>query len=112
MAAEYLDSSTQANGATAGLFTILMDAAAVEGQTVLLETLLVEGLDVNEQDANGWTLLHWAANDGNLEAVELLLHYQADTTRRDDSGRTPLQFAVEGRHTTIANRLRQATPQI
>jgi RNA polymerase sigma-70 factor (ECF subfamily) len=108
MAADYLATSSQGNGPAAGLFMTLMDAAANEGQTILLETLLVEGMDVNEPDAHGWTLLHWAANEGNLEAVELLLHYSADTTCRDHTGRTPLQFAVEGRHSTIAKALRQA----
>ncbi len=111
MAQEYLHSTPQESGVTVGLFTTLMQSAAAEGQYVLLETLLVEGLDVDEQDANGQTLLHWAAKDGHLEAVELLLVYRADAARRDKSGRTPLQLAVEGRHSEVAKSLRQLSSQ-
>jgi RNA polymerase sigma factor (sigma-70 family) len=110
MAEEYLESNVQERGLASGLFTTVMESAALEGQFVLLETLLMEGMDVNEQDANGQTILHWAAKAGHLEAVELLLHYHADATRRDHTGRTALQLAVEERHSDVAKRLRR-TPQ-
>ncbi len=106
MAQEYLRSTAQGRGVTVELFTTFMEAAAAEGQYVLLETLLLEGMDVDDPDSNGQTILHWAAKEGHLEAVELLLNYRADSARRDHTGRTPLQLAVEGRHAEVAKRLR------
>jgi RNA polymerase sigma-70 factor (ECF subfamily) len=111
MAQEYLNTTAQGHAETTGQFSRLMDSAAEEGQYVLLETLLMEGMDVDEQDANGQTLLHWAAAQGHVEAVELLLRYGADATRGDHTGRTPLQLAVEGRHAEVAKLLRQVALQ-
>jgi RNA polymerase sigma-70 factor (ECF subfamily) len=110
MAQEYLQESTDEGGANPDLFKSLMDTAAEEGQFILLETLLVEGMDVNEQDANGQTVLHWAAREGHTEAISLLLSYHADATHRDKTGRTPLQLAIEGRHSEAVKRLRPYTP--
>jgi RNA polymerase sigma factor (sigma-70 family) len=111
MAQEYLQSRAQIGGITADLFTSLMDAAALEGQYIHLEMLFLEGLDVNEQDANGQTLLHWAARAGHLGAVELLLTYHPDLTRRDHAGQTALQLAMENGHTLVAERLRHHSRQ-
>jgi ankyrin repeat protein len=112
MAQEYLQSTPQGRRVTVELFTTFMEAAAAEGQYVLLETLLLEGMDVDEPDSNGQTILHWAAKEGHLQAVELLLNYHADSARRDHTGRTPLQLAVEGRHSEVAKRLRQDVSQV
>lgn len=106
MAQEYLSTQPTQNGAP-HTFAPLMEAAAQEGQYVLLETLLVEGMDINEPDQNGQTLLHWAARAGHLEAVELILSYQPDLSRRDRAGRTALQAALECKQTEVAERLRQ-----
>ncbi len=85
----------------------LLSAAALEGQFVLLETLLVEGMDVDERDVHGETLLHWAARQGHLDAVDLLLGYHPDLNCRDASGRTALDLAVEAGQRAVAARLRQ-----
>jgi RNA polymerase sigma-70 factor (ECF subfamily) len=108
MAHEYLESIPSGRGFTAEIFTTLMEAAAVEGQYMLLETLLVEGIDVDEQDADGQTMLHWAARAGHLGAVELLLEYHPDLDRRDQAGRTALQLAILDGHQQVAERLRHA----
>jgi uncharacterized protein len=46
-------------------------------------------------DPQGRTLLHYAANEGRLSDVELLLQSGADPNAKDDSGWTPLHFAVQ-----------------
>jgi RNA polymerase sigma factor (sigma-70 family) len=111
MAQEYLHSTPQAGGISIDLFTTLMDAAAEEGQYILLETLFVEGVDVDALDADGQTMLHWAAKAGHLEAVELLLDCHADPMRRDHAGRTALQLALSGGHQRVAERLRHPARQ-
>jgi len=59
-----------------------------------LKEYLENGGDPNLRDARGRTLLHYAAKEGNLEAVRLLLKHKADPNARDRRGRTPLHYAV------------------
>jgi RNA polymerase sigma factor (sigma-70 family) len=107
LAQEYRHTTTRSNTPAPDSLSTLLGAAALEGQYVLLETLLVEGMDVNEADANGETLLHWAAREGHLDAVELLLSYHPDLARPDASGRTALDVAMAAGQRSVAARLRQ-----
>jgi RNA polymerase sigma factor (sigma-70 family) len=107
LAQEYRHTTTSSNMAAMDSLSALLGAAALEGQYVLLETLLVEGMDVDEADANGETLLHWAAREGHLDAVELLLSYHPDLARRDAFGRTALDAAMAAGQRSVAARLRQ-----
>lgn len=50
-------------------------------------------ISVNMQDAEGHTLLHFAARDGSIEAVRALLDQGADPTIRAEDGSTPLDLA-------------------
>jgi len=68
-------------------------AAAQLGQMSLLEAMLVDGIDVNEPDAAGRTLLHWAVENEHMEAVEMLLKNGADQHLKDHSGRSPRHIA-------------------
>lgn len=55
---------------------------------------LNRGLDVNAQDAHGWTVLHMAAFEGLPSVVELLLERGADPGLKNDDGETPLLLAA------------------
>jgi ankyrin repeat protein len=90
-------------------FAIMMQAAALEGQHLLLEQLLIEGADVNALDRDGQTLLHWAVKEGDLEAVETLLNFQADGTIQDRAGKSALQYAEEHNQRQIVSLLRRST---
>ena len=61
--------------------------------------------DVNMQNDEGYTLLHFAAGDGNLAMVEALLARGADPTIRTGLGRTPQDQAIG---TMVSARLRRA----
>jgi len=71
----------------------------------LLDLLLAHGADIQQRGHNDYTPLHWAAAEGNVEAVEFLLARGADAgarTRIDDYA-TPLEEAeILGRAETAA----------
>ena len=58
-----------------GTFALLesIKAFAQSGCIETVRTLLKNGADINEQDTNGWTVLHHASHMGQKEIVELLL---------------------------------------
>src|SRR4051812_13966854 len=50
----------------------------------------------------GWTPLHTAARDGDIEAVNsLAAKYGTVVNAKDTDGRTPLHWASEGGHTEV-----------
>jgi len=62
---------------------------------------------VNIKALNGYTPLHLATSQGDLETVVALLHYGADTGIRDDYEKTPLHTAELGRgNEVIVNALK------
>ena len=60
----------------------------------IAQLLLNRGCDVNKQDNNGKTLLHWAASHDHLKLVKFLLDSGADINKQDDNGETPLHWAA------------------
>ena len=67
--------------------------AAQLGQISLLEAMLMDGIDVNEPDSMGRTLLHWAVENNHIDAIDLLLKNGADQNLRDRDGRSSRHFA-------------------
>jgi hypothetical protein len=55
-------------------------------------------IDLNCKNNDGNTLMHIAARDGDLSAVELLVRKGAPLLERNHSGQTPLDLAREGRN--------------
>ena len=53
------------------------------------------GVDVNEENAIGYTPLHYAAAGGHIDIVELLIEHGANINATDSSnkGATPLDYA-------------------
>jgi hypothetical protein len=81
--------------------------AAENGNVALVEALLKEGADV---DGDRGLPLIWAAYNGHLAVVNVLLDAGADATLNYDGGKTPAQYAKEGRHVEILKAL--TTPRI
>ncbi|KAI3506178.1 hypothetical protein L1887_28534 [Cichorium endivia] len=76
--------------------------AVSRGDDVLLHKLLRRGgLDANEVDHAGRTVLNIAAASGSLECCLLLLDYGADPNRRDTDGNVPLWSAIVGRNEAV-----------
>ncbi|KAI0833937.1 ankyrin [Hypoxylon sp. FL0890] len=65
------------------------------GMISIMDTLLVHGANVDTKDADGKSLLHWAAKLGSIERVYLLVTYGANIWDVDNNGFTALHFACQ-----------------
>ena len=58
------------------------------------------------REEDGWTLLHWAAFNGHLEVVRVLIHeFKANVNARDFFGRSPFYVAAGRGHLKIVEAL-------
>ncbi len=72
---------------------------AIEQNNIQQLTYLFDHeIDVNSKDDSGSTPLHWAAYNGNVEIIALLIdRYGASIESRDNNGKTPLYRALNNR---------------
>lgn len=82
----------------------LLALAAYHGDTETLKSALAAGASVTERDGNGLTPLHYAAQQGRLEAVKRLVKAGADVNVFVEH-RNPMLLAAENRHTAVAGYL-------
>ena len=66
--------------------------AALKGETDLVTRLIERGADVNKP---GWTPLHYAATNGHLAIMRLLLEKHAYIDAEAPNGSTPLMMAAQ-----------------
>lgn len=82
-------------------------AAAATGDDDKLLSILVSGgsVDVNRQDDEGMTALHYASDRGHLYLVKTLLQYGANINIRCNEGNTPLMYAIICEHEELVRYL-------
>jgi ankyrin repeat protein len=66
--------------------------AALKGELTLCELLIKKGADVNKP---GWAPLHYAATNGQVEVIKLLLEENAYIDAASPNGTTPLMMAAK-----------------
>ena len=64
--------------------------AALKGQLEMADKMVKKGADVNK---TGWTPLHYAASNGHVEVIKLLLENHAYIDAESPNGSTPLMMA-------------------
>jgi ankyrin repeat protein len=77
-----------------GMKATALHAAAYAGRTEAARLLIQYHIDINKQGPyNGYTALHDAIWQNNIEIVKLLLDANADLSLRSNDGKSPLDFA-------------------
>jgi len=64
------------------------------GLVLLVQLLLDKGADLSNTAEQGWTALHWAAQEGHEPVTRLLLDREADVSATDERGWTALHLAA------------------
>jgi ankyrin repeat protein len=68
--------------------------AALSGNFDALSWLIQEGANINHQDRNGWSALHFAVQEKHADAIRCLLENGAAVDIKDIHGNTPLSRAA------------------
>ena len=66
------------------------------------EILLSRGADINARAKHGRTVLHWAAEIGDLEWIKFLLRHGADPNAQTKARQSPWMLAVKWKHPQAA----------
>ena len=81
----------------------------------LCDLLRKKGANINaalsKQSAKGWTALHYAAVNGDVELVKYLVKYGANVNKSTGEGSTPLFLARLGNHEEVVQILKKAGAQ-
>ena len=75
------------------------------GLVLLVQLLLDKGADLSNTAEQGWTALHWAAQEGHEPVTRLLLDREADVSATDERGWTALHLAAEIGHEPVTRLL-------
>jgi len=76
--------------------------AASTGNVEIARLLLDHGADVNDgENVFGWTAVHAAVNDMNVDIVKVLIEYDAEILTPDHTGRNPIAQAANIGEETI-----------
>jgi ankyrin repeat protein len=86
----------------------LLHWAVITGRPMIIPLLVKAGASVNSVDESGYTPLMYAAtiDFGDAELVKALLKAGADSSKRNDDGRTPREQARYFHHSTLEAALR------
>jgi ankyrin repeat protein len=86
----------------------LLQQAVIAGYTKDVRSLVENSnADVNSLSASGWTALHLAAFQGNLELSKFLLDQGASLDVRDEKGLVPLNLAQLGGYKPVVEFLKE-----
>jgi len=68
--------------------------ASFFNNTDLLNWLIDNGANINHQDRNGFSALHFIGKEQNFDSALVLINRKADLELKDNNGNTPLMDAI------------------
>ena len=74
--------------------TLLIEAVSQKKNTEIIEFIIKNKANVNAQDINGWTALHWAVSLSDYETAKLLIENGADLNAKTKVNDTPLHISA------------------
>jgi uncharacterized protein len=86
--------------------------AVKAGNQAAFEELIKSGVDIDQQDEQGWTPLNWAAGKGDFAVVKLLVDHGADIFKVGRDQRTPYMIALAAGHIDVAKFLKEAEEKV
>jgi ankyrin repeat protein len=79
--------------------------AAMRGDKGAIQTLVQQKADVNAQQIDGTSALHWAVQANDLQLTDLLLRNGAKASAANKAGATPLLLATQNGNAAMIERL-------
>ena len=67
--------------------------AAYNDKLQAVKYLLKQGANPSLQNDNGWNVLHYASQKGNVAIMEEILSHEVEIESKNNSGETPLMLA-------------------
>lgn len=68
--------------------------AVKDSDMARVQDMLVAGIDPNALSPNGWTGVTYAAANGNVDMIRVLIEHGTDVNKADKDGWTPIMFAA------------------
>jgi len=93
-------------------FDMPLGRAAGRGDLAAVQDYLKEKPEAVNSFPDGSTPLHYAAAQGHLEVVKLLVEHGADWTLVNERGKTAEQWALENHHDAVVEYLESLTPRV
>jgi ankyrin repeat protein len=79
--------------------------ATQAGDAAAVSKAIAAGEKLDASSLGGMTALHWAAKNGSMEIIDILLENEADPNAGNKVGKTPVAIAAESGHMTVLERL-------
>ncbi|MEQ1898993.1 MAG: ankyrin repeat domain-containing protein [Vicinamibacterales bacterium] len=97
-----------ASSAVAAARAVPLIEAVKQGNVATVRTLVAQKVNVNATEPDGTTALHWAADLGDVQTVDLLLKAGAALKSTNRYGATPFGLATAKGHAAVIERFLQA----
>lgn len=102
-----IDRGANVNSKTPNTQMVPLEEAAACGDILTAQLLIESDADPNYRDHDGWSAIHWAAEEGHLAVVQFLLNGGAIVDTVSSYGTSPLHCAANGGHKNTVSLLLQ-----